>query len=1608
MAISDETASSRRKSSLEELVAYLRRAIGRLTENNLLIIPLDIVKVFLGSLDSLEGAGFSDLVALFDGENKGNCSRLDLVSFHCMLHILLRAPPCLARERGFYLFLKSMRDLTDGIQKSPHYTVVVASRQRKSLIGQKTFHHLLDTFVGGNNHRLRKWSGQLILELISRSNDSRGLLGLGTENNIRKLGEMVLDEMDYILRLLAAVLIQEMVASQLDPRIFWPQDTPQATIDLFSIRSTVDRTWIQKFNNFVAHRELKQNKKAARMQIARDINVGESKVGPSNCLIGVLVSNILTIMISEDNRFQFMDIRLGLIDKLVLYEKNAILDVYLHPNCCYMTNGLLEKADIVSVKYESQPEATEIRDILEQKRLSVKKVTGGAKGTKDFPVTGASAKKARQASADAHLLRRMDNSWGPSTLGCSAATHTARNLERKRSHGTMIFTSEGEAIRCSSAHLDLSLSDNHNENSNEGSQGESDRGAAEQVDKDAPSVLKNHSTIEGELWGSSNPSRVGETPAPEHPAASTLNNQEKQTQSPQIALNAAIPVKAQATSCNGEPSSIISCVVQPHGISQSEGDCLIGLPSLARQALQLQLQPQNSNSSPDMLGQDRQARESSPDLGGLALEQTSFVAAKPIADPEQLPEVENEYSGFRDTNHGPTNSTRMGQPVHVSTKETAKIAKSQNVTEMPNQIGNNSKLKRPHNRISESTGYKLVVDWDQDLRVDDIPKDRPETCSKKPRKTPPQTKGPGRADKSKSVSSSAGKKSQQGALQLTPCIESTPRNKPSSEKKCKAKRSGRQVTKTLTSARQPRAAAERANQKLALANEYENATYDFDDPIESSLPEEAVLVGSRTNKPADTDITQPVLTYEQNLAPDDVQGEPLRSIEGLVNTKGGTPTSEEVSDLVLSENVGSKQTTGNVKNVPRFLLTRQDDTDNHLYFQRSYPQTREQSHPIHAEGVEIQPKTNIHRQKVAFERKETSLGKRLSEALVKAGILSSNTLKTGNGVGNESNRNPLLDQGEINDMEAHPRTGISQISKSVSQFISRQVIAGQRTSVVEQDKEGCSGIPLTDNEESSSKSVKPNVDAEQGPSEESGNDHEAQTIQPTRKGQSKTSTELHKILKPATTKFDKIGVNSGVPSPNEVVVRKVQIVCFNPNGPKNHCAIPGSQAGQNSEQNDANRNETHKIGDPNPVKNGLDTRPDAEISDIDDLDEVSLIPTSDCLGLAIDGHTSGLISQTYSSSIYELTATEFLSQGRVVQMIPTHNQLVDENGSPQPLHRDLWRNRATTLVTSKIELPSDTPETSQSSELSVASSREDSGVDHIGSISSDSDSNDGYLGVRDLNENRVSYHNTHSETPPQRKDTSSKKTGRDFRSLEVRDSPDPDSKAFWRRSAPSTFAERLRGKQEQTRRNKKSSRNSKVQKSPPRLNKAYRKSNIMSLVESSSDISDDGENSEADKSIVKSGVWCRAEVSAGSSSSLSDTLVEEYRAVESEWQNALRATLKTGLDILLDASSRLVRHLLDEEEAIDRVVDTYKKGGARLIDQLEQRYVQELQDSEVILQPIKQELIWSLEGMLAGLDNNRRSLSKQPALKDLSAAVHKRKKFTGQLDAVIKEYEMRI
>lgn len=1206
-----------------------------------------------------------------------------------------------------------------------------------------------------------------------------------------------------------------------------------------------------------------------RMHIVQTINAGASSIGHSNCLIGILVSRILTVMITEDNRFRFMKIRLDHIDKLILHERTAVLDVHLYGNGCYMTNGLMEKAGVVSMMFENQTQAIEFRDTFESQCRSAKGVNGGFTDTNRFSTIAKSGPHGQRGTTAEPFLCRTRVVDDSITLGLNTCKPTAQDLRRKPSYAAIMLSFEEEVINGSSAHLDLSSSDSPSERDQDKSHTQGER---QLNNDDYPGPA------ESEYWGSY-PSRVNETPEPRHPLGSRSHSQERDP-SPQIAPNIVNPSKTREMSCNGETQPE-SGAVEPH-ISHEGGDCHFGLPSLARQALQLQ--PHDSNSLTDVPVQQDQVVGSSLDLRGLLVEQTSPTDNNLTVDPEHPADIQVEDSTPKDTNPSPVNPTTMGQQINVPVKDTSE---KHNEAEMPNQTGSNSKLKRPHHRISGSKADQLTVDWDQDLRVEDTLVDRAASSSKRQKKTPPQPKGLTKTSKTKSVSRSSGKKKkrnqQEQGLPLTPHIVST-------LAKSKTKKAGRQVTKTLTSARQRRAAAEKANQKLALANEYENATYDLDDPIESSLPEEWNLASNQGNWEGSTDAILPVVTSE------DVQVQPLPSIEGVVNAKTNPPTIEFSNQIVSPETSGSKRAAGN-----DIFLTVQEDTDHNLDLQGTILTAREQSpsaHPVEVDNTETLSKIDIPHPKTVVECKENNLGKRLSEALAKAGILSSNFMIAGNNVNCESHSH------SINSTEGQVQKGLSEISKNVSQFIARQAVVGQRYSIDEHGKLDDSKAQPAKNGEVPVKIVKPNVVTDQSASEDFENQHEGPPIVPTMQCQPTAAAELRGILKPDSNGQNKVKENyNDVRPETAVVLRKVQLVGFDSNGPKNQCAISGGPASRNAKKFDIIPNETHKNGneDAHPRENRLKIHSDDGINEIDDMDEVSLVPTSECLSLGVDSENGHIASQIRSSSVCEVTEAEFRSQRRASHPIPALSQTVDENGSPQPLRRDLCANRSTANIPSEVELHVDTSGTSPPSGVSASLSGEELGVDHRTSACSDSESTHVDHVVRSLAVNNESSNNSNSETPHQRRDASSKQKCPNIGSFAVRDRSNPMSNSFWRRSAPSTFAERLRGRK-RTKQNKKSKTNKVAHKHSVMMKKASQKLNIMPFVEFSSEFEQGIDNSEAETYDAESGYWDTAGVSSVSSSHLSDTLVEEYRDVESEWQNALRATQKTSLDILLDTS----------------------------------------------------------------------------------------------------------
>ncbi|KLJ09208.1 hypothetical protein EMPG_15367 [Blastomyces silverae] len=1555
MAVPDETAAATgRKSSLGALVVYLQEATSKLRGNDLLIIPLDTVNGFLASFDRLDEVAYPDLIALFDGENKGNCSRLDLVSFHCMLHILLRAPPCRARDRGFYLFLKSMRYLTDSIQNSQQYTMVVASRQRKSLIGQKAFKHLLHTFVSGDVDAPRQWSGQFILELIRKSKDNGGM---------RKLGATVLSEPDYFLRLLAGVIIQAMVASQREPGILWPPSTPQPVLEMFSSGAPIDSHWIEKFNGFVSSQDKQQKTRSQRMHAVQTINIEASDIGHSNCSIGVLVSSLLRVMITEDNRFQFMEIRLGHIDKLVLHERTATLDVYLCVNGFYMTNGLMEKADKVSMVFENQSQGIEVRDGLQQQCRFVEGANGGFRATNGFSNLARSCPPhEKQDTSPESFLCKTGVVKDLITLPLDVGKSTAQNPRRKGSFAAIVFSFDEEAINGSSAHLDLSVPGNLNE------------GDQDKPHPEGEQCIINNKDCSGSVgseYCESYPPWVSETPEPGNPLGSRSHSQERNP-SPQIAPNAVNQnqPKTQDISCNGEG------VVEPH-ISQGQGDCHFGLPSLARQALQLQPQPHNSRSFANVPGQEDQVVGNSLDLGGLDVEEASLTADNPATESERLANILVEDSPPNDRHPGPFNPTNMGQQINVPVKPTSE---KKNGVEVPNQTASSSKLKRPHNRISESRANQLTVDWDQDLRVEDTLVGRPASSSKKQKRTPPQLKGPTKTSKPKSVSrSSKKKKKPEQTLDLTPHIAPT-------SAKSKTKKTGRQVTKTLTSARQRRAAAEKANQKLALANEFENAAYDVDDPIESSLPEESILAANQGNWTGSTAVISSVVTSE------DAHVQVVRSIEGVVNPSTSRPVLE-VSNLATSPEVlGPNQATAKEANSPPVCLTGEEDADQNLDLQGSNIAARESSPsagPVEVDNSGPPSNMDIAHRKTGVECRENSWGKRLSEALARAGILSSNS---------------LIAVSNVNGADCQARKDVSEISKNVSQFIARQAVVGQLPSSDEHDKLDHAKSQLAENAGAPVKVARPNDGAYQSVLE--GDQHETQSTKLKIQGQPSATAEIRGILMPESNCPNNVeGNKSGSLPETARALRKVQIVGFDSNGPKNQCTISGGAPGRNLTKADTSTHENHNNEDFCPTKDCLENCSDDRIDEIDDMDEVSMIPTSECRRLEVGSQNGDVGSHIHSSSVCEVTEVEFRSQGRAVQSIPSQSQRVDENGSPQPLRRKLRAKGPTSNILPDVELPIDsTSGASQPLELSASSSGEDVALNNRISTSSDSERIHVDLKRQGFATNDESHDSSNSETSPQRRDAPFKQQGENMRSFAARNRSNLMDNSFWRRSAPSTFAGRLRG-QQKTKQNKKSQRNKKGHKYVWTMKKAPRKSNIMPFIESSSELEHDINSSEAEVYNTESRYWDTADASSGSSSNLSYTLVEEYRDVESEWQNALRATQKTSLDILLDTSSRLIRHLLDEEQAITKVVDAYKKGGSRLIEQLRQRYDEELQECETRLLPIKEELIERCEVIMARLISDRQSFLKRSAMKDLSAAVHKRKKLLGRIDVVMKEYE---
>lgn len=76
-----------------------------------------------------------------------------------------------------------------------------------------------------------------------------------------------------------------------------------------------------------------------------------------------------------------------------------------------------------------------------------------------------------------------------------------------------------------------------------------------------------------------------------------------------------------------------------------------------------------------------------------------------------------------------------------------------------------------------------------------------------------------------------------------------------------------------------------------------------------------------------------------------------------------------------------------------------------------------------------------------------------------------------------------------------------------------------------------------------------------------------------------------------------------------------------------------------------------------------------------------------------------------------------------------------------------------------------------------------------------------------------------------------------------------------------------------------------------------------------------------------------------------------------QWRQALQPHQNSQLDILYDISDHLVRHLIDQETAVGDIIENYRRGGTRLIEDMERTHQKEYQQFEAEMKDARSDLV---------------------------------------------------
>ncbi|EFR03560.1 hypothetical protein MGYG_06556 [Nannizzia gypsea CBS 118893] len=776
---------------VNRLITYLQPAVQRATRSDILIIPLSIINDILQTTPALHMDDLSTLVQILgEPQKRRHCSRLDIVSFQCILFLFLHAPACVQREKGLYLLLDAMIELSDVLRQDLSQEAMLTALRRKATLCQKTCIQLVHCFTRGNYSMPRKWAGQFILELILEFDKNKHFL-ICMPEGVRGILDVLFKDNDQCLQIIAAAIMKEVAScesrfselSGIDNRIELLKRSPGFLLPTWSFQ------WAKEVMKIISHYVTPHP--GAFCALVVSIEGLAEYVTSADFSFLTVSQNGLAVLIMHISRFNLIEIPLAWIESVQARRDELI--VLLRHGYYSTMNGVQLHLNNISIRMEAPHD-----------------VEAAIKAVKDI--------KGRNIDYDDGISLHDTKKYISSGLPVSDNGSPQYNGPNERAVAVIAFQGCMNEFEHGSpgSHASIRQGSDYDVCSTRWQETHRPPSSAilelptgEEVLSASQLCLQPRGTQNSQIHHQQphkqhDSKLIGNTPATRdlHPTNQArklntcLHSLERRPQ--QVIVQArGDRVEVLQTSPNSS-SSANSTVAKVGEVDRAAG-LLRDLPNLANPTLLPQRQLLDSN----LQTAEKQALSTSCVEETTCWKPASGAEKTVTIIPDSQPEID-----LLDT------MTPFKPP-----QETRKPKGESNST-------NNSRLKRPAHKLCGSSTKKADLDWEEGLRV------KPETPQ-------PQAETAASAKNAKSILqdideagiSKSMNKPNRGTKRNVRTQKSTPH---AGNALATQDKSSHQVAKTMASARQPRNAADTANKKIALATEQENVIYELDDPIESS------------------------------------------------------------------------------------------------------------------------------------------------------------------------------------------------------------------------------------------------------------------------------------------------------------------------------------------------------------------------------------------------------------------------------------------------------------------------------------------------------------------------------------------------------------------------------------------------------------------------------------------------------------------------------------------------------------------------------------------------------------------------------------------------------